>query len=360
MLEPHDTTVLKLIPKTNKKVYQTEVATYQGGAIFDNEQMGYDGFGYLTGLDKKGSKVTIAIEAPEAGKFPLAIKYGNGKEEASTLSLFVEDKKMNVTHAPTTVSFPSTKDKWGTVEELVQLNEGLNLLTLEFTDQDSGSVLLDSIQFELGTGQLINGDFEMGNETGWTVDTFGTTVWHGVDKNDAFEGYKHYLYSPDKGGKVSSKQTIVGLKDGEYTVSAMGKLMPHLDPTFTGGIAKLIVSEPGKEKVEVKIEPNLKDPDGPEKEKWNADEFEYQKVSTDTINVTEGELTLEFYMETPIADTSLQIDNVKLESANSEVTEDVEVSNCITKSLSKDSLGGAAAIWSTKRLNQQMKRRLSE
>ncbi|WP_335958150.1 TIM-barrel domain-containing protein [Halalkalibacter kiskunsagensis] len=325
MLEPHDTTVLKLIPKTTKKVYQTEVATYQGGAIFDNEQMGYDGFGYLTGLDEKGSKVTIAIEAPEAGKFPLAIKYGNGKEEASTLSLSVEDKNMNVTHEPTTVSFPSTNDKWGTVEELVQLNKGLNLLTLEFTDQDTGSVILDSIQIEHGTGQLINGDFEMGNETGWTVDTFGTTVWHGVDKNDAYQGYKHYLYSPDEGGKVSSKQTIVGLKDGDYTVSAMTKLMPHLDPTFTDGIAKVIVSQPGKEKVEVTIEPNLKDPDGPKKEKWNADEFEYKKISTDTINVTEGQLTLEFYMEAPIADTSLQIDNVKLESANSEVTEDVEV-----------------------------------
>ncbi|MGG3571040.1 TIM-barrel domain-containing protein [Bacillus gobiensis] len=325
MLEPHDSTVLKLIPKNNKKVYQTEVASYQGGAIFDNEQMGYDGFGYLKGLDKKGSKVTIAVDMPEAGQFPLGIKYGNENTEASTLSLSVEDKKMNVIDAATKVSFPSTGDKWGTVEQSVQLNKGVNLITLEFTGEDTGSTFIDSIQFGTGTGQLVNGDFEMGNETGWKVNTFGTTVWHGVDKNDAYEGYKQYLYSPNEGGKVSSKQTIVELKDGEYKVSAMAKLMPHLDPSFSGGVAKMIVSQPGKENVEVTIEPNLKDPDGPVKQKWNADDFEYQKFSTDTINVTEGELTLEFYMEAPKADTSLQLDNVKLQPADSEAPQDAEV-----------------------------------
>lgn len=327
MIEPHDTTVLKLIPKTNKKVYQTEVASYQGGAIFDNEQMGYDGFGYLTGLNKKGSKVTIAVETPEAGQYPLAIKYGNKQAaEASTLSLYVEDKKKNVIDEPTKVSFPSTGDKWATVEQSVQLNKGVNLITLEFAGEDTGSTLLDSIQFGANTGQLVNGDFEMGNETGWTVNTFGTTVWHGVDKNDAYEGYKQYLYSPNLEGKASSKQTIVGLKEGDYTVSVMAKLMPHLDPTFEGGVAKMIVSQPGKEKVEVKIDPNLKDSNGPVKQKWNADEFEYKKFSTDTINVKEGELTIEFYLEAPKADTSLQLDNVVLQAANSEVPEEVEVS----------------------------------
>jgi alpha-glucosidase len=325
ILEPHDTTVLKLIPKTTKKIYQTEVASYQGGAIFDNEQMGYDGFGYLTGLNKKGSKVTIAVEMPEAGQFPLSIKYGNGNAEASTLSLSVEDNKMNVIDAPSKVSFPVTGDKWGTNEQSVQLNKGVNLITMEFTGDDTGSTLIDSIQFGSSTGQLVNGDFEMGNETGWTIDTFGTTVWHGVDKNDAYEGYKQYLYSPNEGGKVTSKQTIVGLKDGEYTVSAMAKLMPHLDPAFTGGVAKMIVSQPGQEKIEMNIEPNLKDPNGPIKQKWNADEFEYKKFSTNTINVTEGELTLEFYMEAPKADTSLQLDNVLLQSTNSEVPENIEV-----------------------------------
>ncbi|UOK56327.1 carbohydrate-binding protein [Bacillus sp. OVS6] len=288
--------------------------------------MGYDGFGYLTGLNKKGSKVTIAVEMDEAGQFPLAIKYANEQAEASTLSLSVEDKKKNVIDEPTKVSFPSTGDKWATIQQSVQLNKGVNLITLEFTGEDTGSTLLDSIQFGASTGQLVNGDFEMGNETGWTVETFGTTVWHGVDKNDAYEGYKQYLYSPNEGGKASSKQTIVGLKDGEYTVSAMAKLMPHLDPSFAGGVAKMIVSQPGKEKIEVKIEPNLKDPNGPVKQKWSADEFEYKKFSTDTINVTEGELTLEFYMEAPKADTSLQLDNVMLQSANNEVPEEVEVS----------------------------------
>ncbi|WP_342767262.1 TIM-barrel domain-containing protein [Bacillus taeanensis] len=325
MLEPHDSTVLKLIPKSTKKVYQTEAASYQGGAIFDNEQLGYDGVGYITGLNTKDSKVMIAVEVPKSGKFPITMKYANGNAETGTLSLSVEDVKKNVIEAPTTVSFPSTQDKWGTVEESVQLNKGLNLITLEFTAKDTGAVLMDSIQVEFGTGQLINGDFEMGNETGWTVDTFGTTVRHGVDKNDAYEGYKQYLYSPNSSGKVSSKQTIVGLEDGQYTVAAMVKLMPHLDPSFSGGVAKMIISQPGKEKVEVTIKPQLKDPDGPLKEMWNADEFEYKEFSTDTIDVTEGQLTVEFYMEAPKGETSMQIDNVELRLANAEISKDVQV-----------------------------------
>jgi hypothetical protein len=80
------------------------------------------------------------------------------------------------------------------------------------------------------------------------------------------------LYSPNDGGKASLKQTIVGLENGKYTLSAMVKLMPHLDPSFSEGSAKMIVSQPGKENVEVTIEPKLINPDGPLKEKWNADE----------------------------------------------------------------------------------------
>ncbi|WP_141434001.1 TIM-barrel domain-containing protein [Bacillus sp. 03113] len=350
MLEPHDSTVLKLVPKSNKKLYQTEVASYQGGAIFDNEKMGYDGFGYIKGLDKKGSKVTIAVEMPEAGQFPIAIKYANDHAEASTLSLSVEDEEMNVISAPKTVSFPSSEGKWGTVEKSVQLNKGENLVTLEFTEEDKGSVAVDSIQFGTSSGQLVNGDFEMGNETGWTVNTFGTTIWHGVDKNDSYEGYKQYLYSPNEGGKASSKQTIVGLKNGKYTISSMVKLMPHLDPSFSGGVAKMIISQPGKEDVEVTITPKLKDPDGPVKQKWTADDFEYKKFNTDTIEVTEGQLTIEFYLEAPKADTSMQIDNVELASASSDIPEDVEIK------LNNNEFEDGFTSWSrTNMVNQSIK-----
>ncbi|WP_445505412.1 TIM-barrel domain-containing protein [Niallia sp. 03091] len=325
MLEPHDSTVLKLVPKSNKKAFQTEVASYQGGAIFDNEQMGFDGFGYIKGLDKNGSKVTIAIDMPESGQFPLAIKYASKNDEESNLSLSAEDEEKNVIDTPKTVSFPASKDKWNTVKDSIQLNKGENLVTLEFSNENKGSVLLDSLQFEASSGKLVNGDFELGNETGWTVNTFGTTLWHGVDKNDAYEGYKQYLYSPNEGGKASSKQTIVGLKNGEYTVSSMVKLMPHLDPSFSGGVAKLIISQPGKEKVEVDIDPKLKDPDGPAKQKWTADDFEYRKINTDKIQVTEGQLTIEYYMEASKADTSMQIDNVELQPVNSNDQEDVQI-----------------------------------
>ncbi|MFS0637879.1 TIM-barrel domain-containing protein [Mesobacillus foraminis] len=325
MLEPHDSTVLKLVPKSTERVYQAEVAAYQGGAIFDNDQIGHEGFGYVTGLNKKGSKMTIAVEMPEDGKFPLAIKYANAREEAGSLTLSVEDKEMNAIQDPVQASFKGTGDQWDTLEKSIQFKEGINLVTLEFTGEDKGSVMVDSIQLGSGgAGQLVNGDFEMGNETGWTVDTYGTTVWHGVDTNDAFQGYKQYLYSPNPDGKASLKQTVAGLEDGTYTVSAMAKLMPHLDPNFEGGVAKIIVSQPGKEDVEVEIQPTLKDPDGPIKQKWNAEDFDYKKFSTDSIEVTEGQVTIEIYLEAPKADTSLQIDNVKLTAADTGITQNVE------------------------------------
>ncbi|MBT2723740.1 TIM-barrel domain-containing protein [Bacillus sp. ISL-46] len=326
MLDPHDSTVIKVVPETNKKVYQTEVASYQGGAIFDNDLTGFGGFGYITGLNKKGSKVTMAVDMPEAGKYPLDIKYSNADTEESTLSLSVEDRDMKVIQTPVQVTFKGTGDKWGTAEKSIQFNKGVNLITLEFTGEDKGSASIDSIQFGSSAGgQLVNGDFEMGNETGWTVDTMGTTLWHGVDTNDAYQGAKQYLYSPNDGGKASSKQTVSGLKNGKYTVSSMVKLMPHLDPSFAGGVAKMIVSQPGKEKVEVTLQPNLKDPNGPVKQKYDAADFEYKKFSTDTIDVTEGQVTIEFYLEASKADTSMQLDNVELVSADSGAPEEVKI-----------------------------------
>ncbi|AIQ14286.1 TIM-barrel domain-containing protein [Paenibacillus durus] len=316
-LEPHDSVVLKLIPKAVSKSYQAEVAAYQGGAIFGNDAAGYQGFGYIGGLDKKDAKLTFAVSVPQDGDYPLNVRYANGNEADSSLAVSVENEAGSAVDSDT-VAFKSlgkgSWDKWGSAEKSVTLKKGTNLITLQQTADSADSVHIDSISFSSGTGQLINGDFEMGNETGWTVDTHGTTIWHGVDTSDAYAGRKQYLYSPDAGGKATSQQKITSLKNGHYTLSAMVKLMPHTDPTFAGGTAKMVISQPGKDDVAVNITPSLKDGvPSTGKTKWESGDFEYKEFKAEA-DITEQEATVKFILEAPKADTSMQIDNVKFTS----------------------------------------------
>ncbi|NJJ41136.1 TIM-barrel domain-containing protein [Paenibacillus apii] len=319
-LEPHDAVVLKLIPKTASKSYQAEVASYQGGAIFGNDAAGYQGFGYIAGLNQKGAKLTFAVSVPQDGNYPLNVRYANGNEADGSLAVTVEDIAGSPVDSDT-VTFKSlgksTWDKWSSAEKTISLKKGTNLITLAQTEDSAGSVHIDSISFSSGTGQLINGDFETGNETGWTVDTQGTTIWHGVDTNDAYAGHKQYLYSPDAGGKAVSQQRITSLKNGHYTLSAMVKLMPHTDPTFAGGKAKLVISQPGKDDVTVNITPSLKDGvPSTGKAKWDAGDFQYKEFKVEA-DITEQEATVKFILEAPKPDTSMQIDNVKFTSEES-------------------------------------------
>ncbi|WP_332698527.1 TIM-barrel domain-containing protein [Halalkalibacter lacteus] len=284
-LEPRASKVLRLVPASTDKVFQAEVASYQGGAIFGNDKEGYDGFGYITGLDNEGSRVTFAVEMPEAGEFSLDINYFSTEE--STLTLSVEDVQINVIDTPKTVTFPSTGEEWGTAQESVELSQGVNIVTLEFTGEDTGSALIDSIQFEGFTDQIVNGNFESGDFTGW--DVTGSNA--GVDSYDVYSGqYKAYFWS-DESYQQKIEQDISDLEDGTYTVTAMVK-----QNTGTPSLSRMELTNYGGDNVYVDI------PHG----------NDYVKISG-IVDVTDGSLNIAFYQDAP-GFTNLQIDHVRLKS----------------------------------------------
>lgn len=159
---------------------------------------------------------------------------------------------------------------------------------------------------EVTLGQLKNGDFEDGmNE--WKVET---NAAYGVDSNDAYDGSKLYVYSPDPHtAKVS--QTIKGLKNGNYTVTARvkfpnGDVKDFVNGTSKanmklGGYADVKEGESAPEQV-VELKDGLTDEYG--KARYGL--FELQ------AEVTNGTLTVEFNVDAKAKDSSFQLDDVEL------------------------------------------------
>jgi alpha-glucosidase (family GH31 glycosyl hydrolase) len=320
VLDPHASVVLKVIPKTTIPTYQAEVASYMGGAIFNNTNSGFSGFGYIEGLNQVGSKVTFAINAPKAGDYSLDVIHANGTGSDSSVTLSVYDA--NDVTAPVKVgsdshwTFATQADwtKWAAKEQTIQLHQGLNLVTLEHGASDVGEIKLDSIQVKSGQNvELVNGDFESGNH-GWTVDNVSGSVASGVDANDAYEGSKRYMYFANP-GEATSSQTLSNIPNGAYRISAQVKYMPHLDAhRLKGGTVELRgIQTSGTEKTDIAPYIINDTPSDATKGKYDADHFAYQKVTLDA-HVTTNNLTVQFDLNAAVGDTSLQIDNVEIES----------------------------------------------
>ncbi|WP_052158716.1 TIM-barrel domain-containing protein [Halobacillus sp. BBL2006] len=292
-LTPHDTSMVKVVPRSANKKYETEVASYQQGAYFNNEQQGFNSFGYIENMDQPDASVTVAISVPTAGDYTLNFRYANGSDNSSTKTLVVNEQNQSVT-------FESTNgwDTWKGKQSTVQLEEGENLVTVKNSAGDEGELHLDYIELLHPEVFLTNGDFEMGDQTGWSVWN-PDNAWTGVNKEDAHDGSKHYFYKSEP-YQASIHQKIKGIENGEYKVSAWVKLQPYNDPTFesSGNIARMEVSEHGSDQINVDIKPE-------------QPEFQWKEI-TQTFEVTSGELDIGFYTVAP-GNTSFQIDDVKLE-----------------------------------------------
>ncbi|QST00336.1 DUF5110 domain-containing protein [Pontibacillus sp. ALD_SL1] len=292
-LTPHDTSMVKVVPRSVNKKYETEVASYQHGAFFNNEQQGFNSFGYIENMDQPDASVTVAITVPSTGDYTLNFRYANGSDTPSVKTLAVNEQSQPVT-------FGSTND-WGTwkgKQVSVQLEEGENLISLKNSEGDEGELQLDYIELIHPEVFLTNGDFEKGDHTGWEVWN-PDNAWVGVNTEDALSGSKHYFYKSEP-YQASIHQKLKGIENGEYKVSAWVKLQPYNDPTFegVGNIARMEVSEHGSEQINVDIKPEQPD-------------FEWKEISQ-TFEVTSGELDIGFYTVAP-GNTSFQIDDVKVE-----------------------------------------------
>lgn len=169
VLEPHDCTIIKVVPAAQDKKYQAEIASYEGakfngsnyesGAEFNNNRIGYTGNGFIENIATSDDKVTFAVDAPSDGNYKFKINYANGEEDAS-INFYAREKVSGDTIDTKEVSLPTTNslNKWRTEKQSLTLKKGINLITVQ---GKTGSINLDSIKM-LGSSDaaIVNGDFE--------------------------------------------------------------------------------------------------------------------------------------------------------------------------------------------------------
>ena len=324
VLDPHDCTIIKVVPASQTSKYEAEIASYEGakfngpdyvsGAQFNNTHSNYTGSGYIESISTADDKVTFAVDAPKDGDYKFNINYANGGEGAS-VDFYSRERVSGNTIDSKEVVLPTTDtlDKWGSVKQSLTLKKGINLITVR---GKSGSVNLDSIEMITGVSAatIINGNLENG-QTGWEKTGDG---WWGVNTDDAYQGSKLYNYFPDP-GQATISQKITNVTDGHYKVTVMAKLMPHSYPSFAGGTCELKITQPGLPDAVTNIMPKVKDgvvaEDGT---KLEASGFEYVEYTLEA-DVTAGEMSIEFHTQVPQGDTSLQIDNIKIEKNDAQI-----------------------------------------
>lgn len=127
---------------------QAESAILGGGANVAHDHTGYTGSGFVGSL-YNGATVSALVDVPEAGKYPVSVRYANwtGGQSAPyqtvtrTISLVAGGSAQQL-QLPVTGSW----DTWSTVTAEVSLPAGTSVVQLAVGPDDSGSFNLDSLQ----------------------------------------------------------------------------------------------------------------------------------------------------------------------------------------------------------------------
>jgi glucan 1,6-alpha-isomaltosidase len=145
-LGPYASSLVKITP-TTRAHYQAEVAAWSGTARFDNMFDGYEGFGYVTGLDTPSAGVSICVSVQTPGRYRLNCRVANATGSRSTLTVTAADPDDGSVHSKTRISVPTTTlwTAWQKVRVALQLAPGENLITLIHGADDLGGVNLDHL-----------------------------------------------------------------------------------------------------------------------------------------------------------------------------------------------------------------------
>lgn len=141
-LNPRDSVVLKIVPSGKK--YEAEVASMIGTKK-DDDHKDYSGFGFVDNMESVGSKVKFCVSADTAGTYNLNIRYANGSTGIRTASLYVNGVDVTQVQLPALANW----DTWGNYQLPIILNQGDNLIDIQYDAVDTGYVNIDYI--EIGT-----------------------------------------------------------------------------------------------------------------------------------------------------------------------------------------------------------------
>jgi glucan 1,6-alpha-isomaltosidase len=145
-LGPYTSSLVKVTP-TARAHYEAEVGAWSGTARFDNLFDGYEGFGYVTGLDTPGAGVTVCVSVPTAGRYRFDCPVANATGSRASLTAVSSDPETGESHGTGRISVPtmSSWSSWQTVRVTLLLAAGDNLITVQHSERDVGSVNVDHL-----------------------------------------------------------------------------------------------------------------------------------------------------------------------------------------------------------------------
>ena len=143
-LAPHASVLLWVVPPGRAR-FQVEVGAWAGSARFENTFGGYQGMGYVTGLDTEGSSVAVAMSVPGAGSQRLLCHVANSTGSPSDLTVGALDPVTGDVHGTAVLSVPSTTawTTWQTVALTLTMASGTNLVVCAVGNSGQGGVNLD-------------------------------------------------------------------------------------------------------------------------------------------------------------------------------------------------------------------------
>ncbi|MFP7287958.1 glycosyl hydrolase family 28-related protein [Shouchella clausii] len=116
-------------------------AFFSGGVTIGKEGTTFSGTGYLTDFDQVGSRVIFSVMVPEAGAYDVHLRYANGSGTTQTLSVYANGSKAKVANLSPT----SNWDTWHDQTEQLELRRGLNTISIQNDQGDTGQVRIDSL-----------------------------------------------------------------------------------------------------------------------------------------------------------------------------------------------------------------------
>lgn len=145
-LGPHACVLLEVTPGAPAH-FEPEVAAWAGTARFENFHTGYEGLGYVTGLDSPRSSVTFAIAVASGSSYVLGCHVANATGSESALDVVSVDPANGTRVGESRLKVPSTTewDEWQTVPVVLRLGAGDNLVVFGYGQASSGSLNIDFV-----------------------------------------------------------------------------------------------------------------------------------------------------------------------------------------------------------------------
>lgn len=130
---------------TVKDIYEAEDAELLGSAGKNTDHTGYSGSGFVDGLGNVGSGLKFTVNAKEAGRYTLSVRYAVGTSaDAATMNVYVNGTKTGFVG----MAAMSSWDQWWTRNYTVELNQGENTITLKREADNGNAANIDYVTLE--------------------------------------------------------------------------------------------------------------------------------------------------------------------------------------------------------------------